>query len=256
MGIAQTGLGRDLEILEAIASASPQGMRVTDLATSTGRDKSQISRAVGRLLDAGLLVRQTDSSRFNLGPRLFAMARYTFEAQLVSMARPEMQSLVHQLGETVHLTVLQGTDVVTIHSESPAHGFRALSWTGVTAPCYLTSSGRVLLSAMSDAQIFALFPDEQPFGEVPKKCQVKNVQDLVGVVRAIREVGYAKVIEEFEQGLVGASVGVRDFSGDVIAALNVAAPKVRFEDQLDLAVKRMSVSSTNISNLMGARIRH
>jgi len=256
MNIQQTGLGRDLEILEAVAASSPSGLRVTDLATNTGRDKSQISRAVGRLIDAGLLVRQRDSARFNLGPRLFAMARYTFEAQLVSMARPEMHSLVHQLGETIHLTVLQGTDVVTIHSESPPHGFRALSWMGVTAPCYLTSSGRVLLSALSDEQIINLFPVDEEFPKIPEKSRVRNGQDLVDIVSEIRKVGYATVIEEFEPGLVGASVPVRDFSGDIVAVLNVAAPKARFEDQLDRAVKQMSVSAANISRLMGSEIRH
>ena len=136
--VRNNGLERDLEIIEAVAAASPIPQRNGDLANATKREKSQVSRAISRLLDNGLLLRQ--GAGVIVGPRLYAIARFTFEAQLVTAARGEMHGLVHKLGETVHLTVLQGLEVVTIHSESPAHGFRALSWMGVTAPSYMTSS--------------------------------------------------------------------------------------------------------------------
>lgn len=251
MSIAKSGLGRDLDILEAVAAAAPNGVRVTDLASVTQREKSQISRAVARLIDTGLLVRQPKTGRFHLGPKLFAMARYTFEAQLVSIARPEMHALVNILGETVHLTVLQGIDVVTIHSESPVHGFRALSWLGVTAPAHQTSAGRVLLSGLSDAQLNDLFPPEKPL-PFNERSRVKNGADLLQVVNQVRQQGFAEVHEEFELGLVGASVPVLDFSGDIVAALNVSAPKERFERHLESAIERMKIATKRLSAAMGS----
>jgi DNA-binding IclR family transcriptional regulator len=246
--VRNNGLERDLEIIEAVAAASPIPQRNGDLAQATLREKSQISRAVSRLLDNGLLLRQ--GAGVIVGPRLYAIARYTFEAQLVTAARGELHGLVHKLGETVHLTVLQGLEVVTIHSESPAHGFRALSWMGVTAPSYMTSSGRVLLSGLEDDQVARIYPLKKKIDGAPLLCTTKTGEELIAELHRIRKNGYAAVIEEYEPGLVGASVPVRDFNGSIIAAINVAAPKARFEGNLIAAAKQMKEASERITDLL------
>ena len=242
------GLERDLEIVEVVASASPTPLRNNEISARTGRDKSQTSRAVSRLLDSGMLLRQ--NSGVIVGPRLYAIARYTFEAQLVSSSRGEMHGLVHTLGETVHLTVLQGLNVVTIHSESPAHGFRALSWMGVSAPSYMTSSGRVLLSGLDDEQIERIYPLRKNIAGAPALCLTKNGAELQEIIRKVRKEGCATVIEEYEPGLVGTSVPVYDFAGSIIAALNVAAPRARFESQLVAAAKEMKLASQRITKTL------
>jgi DNA-binding IclR family transcriptional regulator len=246
--VRNNGLERDLEIIEAVAAASPIPQRNGDLAQATHREKSQISRAVSRLLDNGLLLRQ--GAGVIVGPRLYAIARYTFEAQLVTAARGELHGLVHKLGETVHLTVLQGLEVVTIHSESPAHGFRALSWMGVTAPSYMTSSGRVLLSGLEDDQVARIYPLKKKIEGAPLLCTTKTGEELITELHRIRKNGYATVIEEYEPGLVGASVPVRDFNGSIIAAINVAAPKARFEGNLIAAAQQMKEASERITDLL------
>ena len=182
-----------------------------------------------------------------VGPRLYAIARYTFEAQLVTAARGELHGLVHKLGETVHLTVLQGLEVVTIHSESPAHGFRALSWMGVTAPSYMTSSGRVLLSGLDDDQVERIYPAKKKIDGAPPLCLTRTGEELMAAIKKIRKDGYATVIEEFEPGLVGASVPVRDFNGSIVAAINVAAPKARFEPHLIPAALEMKKAADRIT---------
>jgi len=244
------GLERDLEIIEAVAAVSPHAMRNGDIAEATSRDKSQVSRAVSRLIDNGLLLRR--GSGVVVGPRLYAIARYTFEAHLVSAARGEMHGLVNTFGETVHLTVLQGLEVITIHSESPAHGFRALSWMGVTAPSYMTSSGRVLLSGLDDGQITRLYPLDKEIIGAPTLCKTKNGQELLNAIHKIRKDGYATVIEEFEPGLVGASVPIRDHSGSIIAALNVAAPSARFEEHLIPAALEMKKVAERITTVISS----
>jgi DNA-binding IclR family transcriptional regulator len=243
--LRNNGLERDLEIIEAVAAAAPVPQRNGDLAIATKREKSQISRAISRLLDNGLLLRQ--GAGVVVGPRLYAIARFTFEAQLVSASRGEMHGLVHKFGETVHLTVLQGLEVITIQSESPVHGFRALSWMGVSAPSYMTSSGRVLLSGLTDEQIAKLYPLKNKIDGAPANCLTKTGAELLKVLNKIRKDGYATVIEEYEPGLVGASVPIRDFSGSIVAALNVAAPKARFEQHLIPAALEMKKASERIT---------
>ncbi|CAB4626583.1 unannotated protein [freshwater metagenome] len=246
------GLERDLEIIEAVAASAPIPQRNGEIAKRTNREKSQISRATSRLVDNGLLSRQ--GAGVVVGPRLYAIARFTFEAQIVSSARGEMHGLVHRLGETIHLTVLQGLEVVTIHSESPSHGFRALSWMGVTAPSYMTSSGRVLLSGLSDDQLIRLYPLDKKIPNTPPNCITKTGRELLEVIQKVRRDGYAIVIEEYEPGLVGASVPIFDFSGSIVSAINVAAPKARFESQLISATKEMKKSSLRIAESLAPTI--
>ena len=240
------GLERDLEIIEAVAANAPMPVRNATLVAQTGREKSQISRALNRLVDSGILLRK--DSGFVVGPRLYAMARYSYEAQLVTSARGEMHGLVQKLGETIHLTVLQGLEVITIHSESPSHGFRALSWMGVAAPSYMTSSGRVLLSGLDDEQILRLYPANKKIAGAPARCRTKDGASLLKEIQEVRKKGFATVIEEYEPGLVGASVPIFDFTNNLIAALNVAAPKERFENKLKSAALEMQRAAQRISD--------
>ena len=63
--------------------------------------------------------------------------------------------------------------------------------------------------------------------------KLKNVEDLKKELAVIRKAGYAKVDEEFEWGLVGASAPIRDQSNKIIGVMNVSAPKTRIGSHLD-----------------------
>ena len=104
----RTGFARDLDILQASAEATAhtqQGLRLTDLAGVTGREKTQLFRALARLEHEGLVVRDDASRRFMLGRRLSHFAALTVEARLLAVARPAMRRIMLQLGETVHLCI-------------------------------------------------------------------------------------------------------------------------------------------------------
>jgi DNA-binding IclR family transcriptional regulator len=63
--------------------------------------------------------------------------------------------------------------------------------------------------------------------------KLKNIDDLKKELELIRKAGYAKVDEEFEWGLVGASAPIRDQSNRIIGVMNVSAPKTRIGSHLD-----------------------
>jgi len=125
---------------------------------------------------------------------------------------------------------------------------------GVTAPSYMTSSGRVLLSGLDDDQIERIYPARKKIDGTPPLCLTKTGEELMNVIHKIRKDGYATVIEEYEPGLVGASVPVRDFSGSIVAAINVAAPKARFEPHLIPAAKEMKKAADRITQSLIASI--
>jgi DNA-binding IclR family transcriptional regulator len=251
--VTSTGFARDLDLLNAVAAATARqqgGARLTDLAVTTGREKSQVSRAMSRLESAGLVVRDRRTREFTLGWRLYQLAALTAEAHLIAMARPAMNQIVAHLGETTHLCVLRGTSCVTVHSEVPAHGFRGLSWLGVEAPAHTLTAGRVLLAQWSPAEIETAYPtDELP--DLRPTAIIRNRAQLLSECEHIRKQGYAMVDEEFEAGLVGASTAIYDFRGIAIASLNVAAPKGRLGQKLEPLGQYLVRISTDLSHSLG-----
>lgn len=71
-------------------------------------------------------------------------------------------------------------------------------------------------------------------------------------IRRIRERGYATVDEEFEAGVVGVSAPVYDFRRQIIAAINISAPKARLGDHLDEAGRLAARAATELSVRLGA----
>ena len=221
-------------------------MRIADL---IGREKSQVSRTLKTLAESRFVDRDQVTLRYRLGWRFFALAARAGEQRLLSVAPGLLDKLVKNLGETAHLSVLQGTEVLTVLSESPAHAVKADGWEGRTVPAYCTSSGRVLLFDHGYEALSGLLSGVE-FREL-RPGTVRNIEELQESLEAARAQGYALVDEEFEFGLVGAAAPVRDFRGQLVAALNVSAPKFRLGERLETAGEEVKRAADELSALLG-----
>ncbi|WP_040406185.1 IclR family transcriptional regulator [Amycolatopsis nigrescens] len=238
------GLRRDVGLLEALASEEAQragGLGVVGLARLTGREKSQVSRALRALAEEGLVERDPDTLEYRLGWRLFSLVARTAENRLVRAAEPVMHALSAELEETSHLCVLRDREVLTVLSVS-GHSFRVHDWEGRGVPAACTSAGRVLLLGATPDELYVRFG---------------ATDDLPALWSRIRQAGrdgYASVREEFEDGLAGVSAPIRDFRGRVVAALNISAPLERIGDRLGLAGRVTARAAAAISGQLGAAV--
>jgi len=237
------GLRRDLDLLEALASPEAQRageLGVVRLARLTGREKSQVSRALKALAEEGVVERDPDTLGYRLGRRLFSLVARTVEDRLVRAAEPVMRDLSAELEETNHLCVLHEEEVLTLLSVS-GHSFRVHGWEGRGVPAHCTSAGRVLLLDASPDDLYVRF--SEPVAH--------TLPELWAKIRQARRDGYALVREEFEEGLVGVSAPIRDFRGRVAAALNVSAPAARLGERLDAAGRVTAEAAARISAQLG-----
>jgi IclR family transcriptional regulator, KDG regulon repressor len=201
------------------------GLGVVRLAELTGGDKGQLSRLLVTLADYGLVERDPETKTYRLGWQLFALAARGGDQRLLGLAKPLLADLVERLGERANLSVLRGTEVLTVFSQPAPRSVQTVGWVGRTVPAYCTSSGRVLLFDCDHDDLVALF-GTRPFS-VAGPNSPRDVAALHRRIVASRSRGFAVVVEEFEQGLVGVAAPVRDFRGRVCAAVNVSAPKFR-----------------------------
>lgn len=270
-----TGLARDIEVLEALGSpeaVTRGGLGVTRIAELTGREKTVTSRTLATLADAGLLTRHPDTLTYRLGPRLYALAARTAEAALVREARPYLRRIARHTGETTHLSVLRGGNVLTLVSELSPYEFRTAAWEGVMTAAWRTPSGRVLLSELDDDDLTDWYrlhghdqalvspgrPDTAPSGfeliEAPpaEAIRVHDLESLRDETALIRRLGYATSDEELELGVVSASAPVNDFTGRIVAAVNVSAPKTRMPATLETIGEFVAKATQALSDHLGA----
>jgi IclR family KDG regulon transcriptional repressor len=252
VGVRETNLRRELAILTVLGSEEAiegRGLGVVRIAELISREKSQVSRTLKTLAESGFVDRDPTTLQYRLGWRFFALAARAGEQRLLSVAPALLERLVENVGETVHLSVLQGVEVLTVLSESPPHAVKADGWAGRAVPIYCTSSGRALLFDHDHEALSRLFSSVE-FREL-RAGTVRNVEELHESLVVARGQGYALVDEEFEFGLVGAAAPVRDFKGQLVAALNVSAPKFRLGRRLEDAGREVKKAADELSALLG-----
>ncbi|MBA3418512.1 MAG: IclR family transcriptional regulator [Geodermatophilaceae bacterium] len=245
-------LRRALGLLEALGTddiVAAGGCGVTELAALTGGEKSQVSRVLATLADGGFVDRDVRTRRYRLGWQMFALAARAGDQRLLNAAGPVLVRLVREIGESSHLSVLRGNDVLTLLTESPLRAVQAVSWIGRLAPATSTSSGRALLLDHDREQLAAMFGSEGWPAATAKSP--RDVDDLLGRITLARAAGYARVEEESELGLVAVAAPVRAASGRIVAAVNISAPRFRLGRRLARAGAAVAAAAADLTAALG-----
>jgi IclR family KDG regulon transcriptional repressor len=252
-GERETSIRRGVEVLLSLSSdesLDTGGLGVTRISELLGREKSQVSRALKALNEYGLVERTKDNG-YRLGWRLYALAQLAGERRLLETATPIMRRLAHSLGERVHLSVRQGTETLTVLSESSGRSVQTTGWAGRMTPAYCTSAGRALLLDWDPQEILDAFEPIEFIALGPRT--VGSPAELVQAIADDRERGYTVVDEEFEPDLIGVAVPVRDPAGVIVAALNASAPRFRFVERVPEAAAELMAAAAELSQELGNR---
>ncbi|MBA3261305.1 MAG: IclR family transcriptional regulator [Thermoleophilaceae bacterium] len=249
---ADTSLGRGLDILIALGSEDATkngGLGVMRIAERVGREKSQVSRALKTLAHYGLVDRDAESLDYRLGWRFFTLAAHAGHQRLLEEAPLICRELVARLGETAHLSVRDGAEVLTLVSELSPSALHVSDWSGRRTPAHCTASGRALLFDHSEVLVDEMFP----MASLPicGPHSPSTVAELWRRLVTARQAGFAVSDEEFESGLVSAAAPVRDFRGQIVAALNVSGPKFRSGSDLETRGAVVRNAADELSRRLG-----
>jgi IclR family KDG regulon transcriptional repressor len=245
-----TSLSRALAILNVLGTvgADGEGLGVMQIARLVGREKSQVSRTLKALQEAGFVTRDPDTLCYRLGWRIFTLAVNAADQRLREQAPHVLRHLVARVREAAHLSVLEGGGVLTLMSEHPAWVIQAAPWVGRLAPLYCTSAGRALLFDHTDAEVRALLRDTPFTAKGPNAP--RDIDEVLARLHEARRRGFVVVEEEFEPGHVAVAAPVRDFRGRVIAALNISAPKFRLGRSLVAAGREVKAAADHLSHAL------
>ena len=203
-------------------------VKVNELSESLGLAKSTVSRLLSTLAHEGFVVKDKKTGGYKLGISVLTLGGIvTNELEIHKEASPVMNRLVVETGETAHLAVLEGTSTIYIHKEECNHPVRILTHLGRKNPAYCTSSGKVLLAYSEESLV------QQVIDEGLKAYTSKSITDpgvLLKELEEIRNRGYAISTEELTEGTRSVAAPIRDYTGKVVAAINVVGPLQRMKD--------------------------
>ena len=216
---------RAVAILDLLAERSAAG--VTEIADAIGVHKSTASRLLASL-EAGRLVEQTTHrGSFRLGFGLMRLAApVSGRMDVTREGLPVLEALAAEVGETVNLAVLRGTDVVNLEQVRGPATITTVNWVGQPTPLHATSSGKVLLAAFAPDDLAAFLA--RPLPRFTPQT-ITEAPELERELVRVREQGYARTTEELELGLDAVAAPVRDAGGRVVAAISVSGPVYRLD---------------------------
>jgi DNA-binding IclR family transcriptional regulator len=201
------------------------------IATAVGIPRSTAYHLLGVMVEEGFVVHLADEHRYGLGVAAFEVGSgYARQEPLQRLARRPLAELVDAVGQSAHLAVLHGRDVLYVLEERAPGRPPLVSDVGVRLPAHLTASGRAILAALPAAQVRALYPDRTAFVD-RHGVGPSSPSALRALLVETRQRGYAMEDGEVTPGFSSVAAVVLDHTGHPVAGVAVTFPS---EDALDL----------------------
>ncbi len=178
----------------------------------------------------------------------FSSLEDALREELIKKAKPTLDELRNATSQTIHMAVMEGTEVVFIHKIQARRKVQMMSRVGRRAPSYCTGVGKTILA----------WAPEHVVDKVSKKLvrytgnTITDDTLLKVELKRIAENGYAIDNEEHEEGIRCVSAPIRDKDEDVVAAVSITTSMDNVkDDQFASFKKKIIASAETISRLMG-----
>ena len=240
-----------IELLKAFSEDEVE-IGISTLAKRLGVAKSTAHRLAATLVSEGLLEQDRASGKYRLGIALFRLGTLVRRRMNVSEeARPHLFSLRQKTNETVHLAILDGTDIMYVYFLESTQAIRMRSDLGLRKPAYCTAEGQAILAFLSPDVVRAVIAA----GLHPRTPQtITEPEKLLRALDAVRQKGCAIEDEESEIGMRCIAAPIRNDAGEVVAAVGVAGPVSRLSKKaLTAFMPHVIETAEAISSRIGHR---
>lgn len=235
---------RGLGVVQAVA----QGARdLKEIARRIGTTRSTTHRLVSCLVEERYL-RVLPQVGYLLGPRLIELGfQAREEVPLAMLARPYLDELSQLTGDTVHLAVRDGDEVLYLHKNPGRNGPEMRSRVGHRMPLARTGIGKALLLDSPESEwqrlYLASLPQSAPNPLWPSHREQSWEQVRERMLEYV-EGGYAFDLEDNEPSIRCVAAPVRDASKHIVAGISIAStvPYMPLEKMAELVplIKQMA----------------
>jgi IclR family transcriptional regulator, pca regulon regulatory protein len=210
-------LARGLDVITALGQRHG-GMSLSEVAAATDLARPTARRLLLTLEELGFV--RSHEGAFSLTPRVLSLgAAYAGSLGLWEIARPHLEDLVAQTGESSSMAQLDGSDIVYVARVAVPKIIALRVDIGTKFPAAQTSQGKVLLAALPPAEVPEVLARPSRSGLPPYIG--RSMDALMEELTEVRARGWAIADEELAPGVRSIAVPVRDATGTVRAAMNV-----------------------------------
>jgi len=225
---------RALRVLRYLAS-QPDPVSLDRLASAVGLPRSTAYHLMRAMEAEGFVTHLADEHRYGLGVAAFEVGSgYSRQGPLQRIARRPLAALADALGQSAHLAVLHGRDVLYVIEERAPGRPPLVTDVGVRLPAHLTASGRAVLAALPANQVRALYPDRSAFADRHGSGPA-SPSALRALLGETRQRGHALEDGEVTPGFASVAAPVLDHNGHPVAGLAVTYPVDETPDVARLA---------------------
>ena len=243
-----SAVSRAFIIVEKLSLVSNSNLE--ELARATRLAKPTVYRFLLTLRELGY-VRKDDADRWFLTMKLFSVGSKTLDhIELPTVARPIAQALSADLGETVHMGILDENEALYILKIESKFNIRMYSRVGKKIPLYCTAIGKTLLADMDDEQRTAAIAGLKLVPFTPNT--IRSAAALEIELEKIKAEGISADAEEHEAGVTCLAAPIRDHTGRVVAAISTSWPVFRFDaTRRDEYAARIARAAAELSAILG-----
>ncbi|NIM94762.1 MAG: helix-turn-helix domain-containing protein [Anaerolineales bacterium] len=242
---------RALSILELFVDGEREQSAST-ISKALNLHRSTTFRFLATLTSSGFIEHNAENGKYRLGVASLELGTaFLRHSDLRENATSILEKLRDDSGETVHLAILEGNEIVYLEKLVGLHPIGLMpSLVGGRSPAHCTGLGKALLAFLSDQQIEGLYQSTEIKHYTGNT--ITDYQELLAELHEIRSKGFAVDNQEHHSGVMCVAAPVFDQNG-VIAAMSVAGPAERIQRKmadksLDVLVKN---SAAAISSRMG-----
>jgi len=226
-------------------------MHMTEIAEKLGFYPSTVHRILDTLKHWGYVEQDSHTQKYQLGLKVLELGMAKLhQMDLVREATPYLKELVNQCNETVHLGALDGGEVLYLAKEESSQTIRMISYVGKRAPLHCTSLGKVLLAYLSAEERKKILEEKV----LPRLTEntITDKRELEKELSKVREQGFALDREENEKDVRCVAAPIRNYQGEVIAAISISSPIFRLNKNKQNDLEKALIKTSNkISKRLG-----
>ncbi|MGH6771701.1 MAG: IclR family transcriptional regulator [Xanthobacteraceae bacterium] len=227
---------------------------ISTLAKRLGIAKSTAHRLATTLVAEGMLEQERATGKYRLGLGLFRLGALVRRRMEVSNeARPYLYDLRDTINESIHLAILDGTEIMYVYNLESTHAIRSRSDLGVRKPAHATAEGQAIL-AFQPLEVVDRVVAAGLAAQTPKT--ITSAERFIKALAAVRQRGCAIEDEESEIGMACIAAPIRDDTGEVVAALGIAGPVTRMSKKAVAGfIPHVIATADQVSARLGYRAR-
>jgi IclR family transcriptional regulator, KDG regulon repressor len=239
-------VGKALDVLDRVAQVG-RPVRFSELLADGSYPKATLYRFLQTLTHQGMLAYDADRQTYTLGVRLVRLAHAAWaQSSIAPLARPYIDRLSAEVGETIHLAQLDLGQVLYVDKRNAQRPVEMFSQAGKVGPAYCTGVGKAMMAFLPDEMLQRALERQSFHRFTPQTLDTR--ERLLAELDVIRHRGFAFDREEHEPGIICIALPILTRGGRVMGALSVTSTTARTTlDALAMLAPKVSETAALIA---------